>query len=258
MKNCTKCKKIKSYEFFHKDKNRKDGFHTHCKVCIKEYQANNKERLKEYSKEYEVNNKEKRKEYHKEYRLNNKEKIQNKAKEFYINNKEYYKEYATNNKERKKEYYKEYAIKNKERKKEYLKHYREKSKDKLKEYFKNYVKNKRKNDYLYKFNMNTRSLIKNTFKRGINNNWNKKTKTENILGCTIEEFRCYIEIKFTKKMTFENYGEWHLDHIIPISSAQTEEDIIRLNHYTNFQPLWAKDNLSKGNKIIHNTQLKLI
>ena len=49
-------------------------------------------------------------------------------------------------------------------------------------------------------------------------------------------------------MSWENQGKWHLDHIIPISSAKTEEDVIRLNHYTNFQPLWAEDNFKKGKK----------
>jgi hypothetical protein len=58
-------------------------------------------------------------------------------------------------------------------------------------------------------------------------------------------------------MTLENHGEWHLDHIIPLASATTEEEIIKLNHYTNFQPLWAEENLSKGDRIIEQ-QLKLI
>ena len=49
-------------------------------------------------------------------------------------------------------------------------------------------------------------------------------------------------------MTWENYGDWHLDHKIPISWATDESDIIRLNHYTNFQPMWAFDNQSKSNK----------
>ena len=59
-------------------------------------------------------------------------------------------------------------------------------------------------------------------------------------------------------MSWENRQEWHLDHIYPVSLAKSEEELIRLNHYTNFQPLWAKDNLQKGNKIIDNKQLKLI
>jgi hypothetical protein len=59
-------------------------------------------------------------------------------------------------------------------------------------------------------------------------------------------------------MTWENQGQWHLDHIYPISLAKNEQEVIKLNHYTNFQPLWAKDNLTKHNKIIPNTQIKLI
>ena len=51
-------------------------------------------------------------------------------------------------------------------------------------------------------------------------------------------------------MNWENYGLWHIDHIIPISYAKSEEEIYKLNHYSNFQPLWAKDNLSKGNRFI--------
>ena len=52
-------------------------------------------------------------------------------------------------------------------------------------------------------------------------------------------------------MTWENRSDWHIDHIIPIASAITEEDVIRLNHYTNLRPLWAKDNLAKGAKMEH-------
>ena len=90
--------------------------------------------------------------------------------------------------------------------------------------------------------------MKESFRRG-NNQYKKSAKSETILGCTILEFRNYIESKFTEGMSLNNHGEWHLDHIIPLASATTEEDIIRLNHYTNFQPLWAKDNLIKGCKI---------
>ncbi len=49
-------------------------------------------------------------------------------------------------------------------------------------------------------------------------------------------------------MTWENKTLWHLDHIVPVSVAKTEQEIIKLNHYTNFRPLWAKENLAKGKK----------
>ena len=51
-------------------------------------------------------------------------------------------------------------------------------------------------------------------------------------------------------MSWDNYGEWHIDHIIPLASATTEEGVLKLYHYSNLQPLWAKDNLSKGSKIL--------
>jgi hypothetical protein len=222
MKNCNKCNEVKSYEFFNKHPYCKDGYLTMCKSCASKIK-----------KEYDLKNKDK----HKEYRINNKERI----KEYRINNEEYFKEYRKN-----------YRINNKE----YFKKYYQDNKEKLQKNKNEYIKNKLQNDSLFRFGFNTRNLIKRSFKRN-NNKFIKTTKSEKILGCKIEEFRNYIEIKFDKKMTFENYGEWHLDHIIPISSATTEEEIIRLNHYTNFQPMWAKENISKGNKIIEK-QLTLL
>jgi hypothetical protein len=78
--------------------------------------------------------------------------------------------------------------------------------------------------------------------------YKKNSKTSNILGCSFEEFKSYIESQFNDNMSWKNYGEWHLDHKIPVSWAETEEQIYELNRYTNFQPLWSFDNLSKGNK----------
>jgi hypothetical protein len=82
-------------------------------------------------------------------------------------------------------------------------------------------------------------------------NFTKKSKkTSEILGCTFEDFKIYLESKFDENMNWENQGTyWHLDHIIPISSAQTEQEVYKLNHYTNFQPLYWLDNLKKSNKI---------
>lgn len=109
-------------------------------------------------------------------------------------------------------------------------------------------KQKRKENSLFNFSSNVRSLISHSFKRAQGNGLVKNLSTEEILGCSIETFREYIESLFQEGMSFENYGEWHLDHIKPISLAKTEEDVIVLCHYSNFQPLWAKENMSKGSK----------
>lgn len=69
------------------------------------------------------------------------------------------------------------------------------------------------------------------------------------IGCSIEELKAYIESKFSSGMTWENHGLWHIDHIIPLSSAKTQDEMYELCHYTNLQPLWAKDNIVKGNTL---------
>jgi hypothetical protein len=70
------------------------------------------------------------------------------------------------------------------------------------------------------------------------------------LGCDIHTLRTHLEIQFKDNMSWDNYGEWHVDHIIPLSSAKNEEELIKLCHYTNLQPLWAIDNLKKSDKIL--------
>lgn len=80
--------------------------------------------------------------------------------------------------------------------------------------------------------------------------YKKDTQFMQILSCSLEELRNHIESQFKPGMTWENhslYG-WHIDHIIPLSSAKTQEELYKLCHYSNLQPLWAYDNLSKGNK----------
>jgi hypothetical protein len=71
-----------------------------------------------------------------------------------------------------------------------------------------------------------------------------------IVGCTQEFLKEYIENKFVDGMTWENQGEWHIDHRIPLSSANSEDEIYKLCHYTNLQPLWGEDNRIKSNKIL--------
>lgn len=108
------------------------------------------------------------------------------------------------------------------------------------------IRKRLKEDALYKLKCNIRNLIRMSFK---NLGHNKKSKTFKILGCTSQEFYCHIESQFLDGMSWDNRRLWHIDHIIPISSAKTEEDIIKLNHYTNLRPLWAIDNIRKSNKL---------
>ena len=223
MKKCFTCKEQKSFELFSKDKNSKDNHKNQCKTCAKLYRDKNKE----YFKNYRIVNKDNKSELNKKYYILNKEFINERNKVWRENNKDKIKEYKKSDKKYNKKYNAEYH----------------------KEYIKEYFNKRLKEDSNFKFKHNVRNLISQSFKRN-NNFFNKNSKSEEILGCTLNEFRSYIESKFTEGMNFENYGKWHLDHIIPLASVITEEDIIKLNHYTNFQPLWAFDNLSKGSKIL--------
>lgn len=102
---------------------------------------------------------------------------------------------------------------------------------------------KRQLDRQYRAEHTLRSRVKAAF-RGL-----LKSKTcEKLLGCTYKYFTDYLALKFQRGMAWENYGlnGWHIDHIIPLSSAKSVEELEKLCHYTNLQPLWAKDNLSKG------------
>lgn len=78
----------------------------------------------------------------------------------------------------------------------------------------------------------------------------KKTRTYEILGCSYEFIREHISKQFKEGMSWDNHGEWHIDHIIPSCSGNTYDKIILLNHYTNFQPLWSFENFSKSGNIL--------
>ena len=80
----------------------------------------------------------------------------------------------------------------------------------------------------------------------------KSSKTSELLGCTVEDLRLFLEAEFTEGMTWENYGKWHIDHIRPCASFNLEnpEEQKKCFHWTNLQPLWAQDNIRKGAKIV--------
>ena len=74
----------------------------------------------------------------------------------------------------------------------------------------------------------------------------KNNKTFQIVGCSPTELKEHLEKQFINGMNWDNQGKWHIDHIIPLSSAKTEQDIYKLCYYTNLQPLWAEENMKKG------------
>jgi hypothetical protein len=114
-------------------------------------------------------------------------------------------------------------------------------------YHKKWFQNKIESNPLFKLSNNIKPLIWASFN---NKKEIKSKKTEEILGCTLKEFKHYIESKFEPWMNWDNKGKyngnfnsgWDLDHIIPISSAKNKDEIIKLNHYTNYQPLCSKIN----------------
>jgi hypothetical protein len=107
-------------------------------------------------------------------------------------------------------------------------------------------KERYRTDAKYRLKLQTRSLIYTALKK---NNISKKEGTEKMLGCSIEEFKAYLESLFQPGMSWDNMGRagWHIDHICPCSQAQNEEELIKLQHYTNLQPLFENDNLAKFN-----------
>ena len=255
MKVCSNCEIEKNLESFYPKVNQ-------CKNCIKEkqkqYRESNKKAFLEKAYKYRINNKEKIADYKKKYRKSNFKKLTKKNKEYREANKEVlaekYKKYRESNKEKLAEQKKIYYQENKEKIANYKKKYFKNNKEKINTYRLNYQQNRKKNDLLFRFKHNLTSLIRGSFKRC---NHRKNSKTADILGCSLEDFKIYIQSKLKKGMTLENHGKWHLDHIIPVSLAKTEQDMIRLNHYTNFQPLWAKDNLKKSDKIIEQQLILL-
>ncbi len=208
---------------------------------------------KDYNKEYREKNKEKIAENKKKWCEANKEKIKKRREEYKEINKEVISEKNKEYREKNKEKIKEYREKNKEKIKEYRKEYRKKNRDKINEY----ERNKRKVDELYWLKTKLRSTISDSLRY---KGYTKNTKTFEILGCTFEELKVYLESKFEPWMNWENRGlyngepnyGWDIDHIIPLSIGNTMDEIIKLNHYTNLSPLCSFINRDvKKDNIIH-------
>jgi hypothetical protein len=216
-KKCNICNTTKSIDDFYKNQ-------TRCKSCTKQYSIDNKLRIKEYKRLYREKNREILNSNDRKYYLENKEILNSKNNKYYLENsdkvKKIQKEYRDNNKDI-------LSIKNLEYSKKYY--------------------NKKKSDILFRLKGNCRSMIGNAIRFS---GYVKNSKTEEILGCSFEEFKIYLESKFEDWMNWNNYGYfngelnygWDIDHINPLNSAQIEEEIVRLNHYTNLQPLCSYTN----------------
>jgi hypothetical protein len=213
-KKCRVCNKIKNIDDFHKKKNTSDGYRNECKECVKDIQKKYKEApgFKEKQKEYDKNRYEK-----------NKIKILEHKKEYYLDNME---EILS-----------------------YKKVYREENKEKIKTWRKNnldkYSKGQAKYRKKYPHIIAWRSILYSTLARL---GTSKQGHTVDMLGYSALELKEHIEKQFEPGMNWSNHGDWHIDHIRPVTNFIDTEDVKIVCALENLQPLWKFDNLSKSNK----------
>lgn len=221
-------------EFTFDKGNTKDGRRSQCKVCcnakIKKYIQENPDKKKISDKKNYIEKREQKLAQKKEYYLRKKEEILAKRKEYHLTNREIINQ----------------------RSREYRENHLDEVKSKVRDYHRKHAKRlsaqkaeRIKSDPLNLFKERVRLTVKNGFMRL---RQNKSIRTNQIIGADWETVRDHIVSQFKDGMTWEAFvaGEIHIDHIKPLASATCEEDIISLNHYTNLQPLWCLDNLSKG------------
>jgi ATP-dependent Lon protease len=155
-------------------------------------------------------------------------------------------------KKRKSENHKKWSEQNKEHLKQYIKEYRKNNVDKIRQIKRDYERYRKASDPAYKLISNFRTAIYQVLKE---NNVEKNKHYFDILKYTPEELISHLEKQFTDSMTWENYGEWHVDHRMPISSFNFEsvddDSFIKCWSLENLQPMWGKENITKGDKIIY-------
>ena len=257
LKRCSNCKCTQLLET-HFIKNRKGEYMKTCNRCRESCKKNRYKHVA-YKKQYAINNKEKIAEYKKQHYQENKEKIAERVKE-----------YRDNNKEKIAESVKKYYENNKEKITEINKKYYEDNKEKIIkraiEYQRQYYKDKRHHceheteKYTCKIcnpKGHLKMLVTSRVREALQSKKNKSSLE--YLGCDIETFRTHLEKSFKEGMTWENQGEWHIDHIIPVLYQQdgiepSIEEVGRRLHYTNCQAMWADENISKGNRYIGDYQ----
>jgi hypothetical protein len=212
-KKCRICENIKELDEFHKKKGSPDGHRNECKECVKGI-------LKKYKDAPGF--KEKQKEYDKNRYSEIRDDILENKKTYYKNNKKAILSYKKN-----------YRVENKEQ----IKEWRENNKDKNSEGQAKYRER-------YPHIVAWRSVLHSTLKRL---NTPKQGHTIDMLGYSALELKEHIEKQFLPGMTWENHGDWHIDHKKPVTLFESTEDIKVVCALDNLQPLWAFDNLTKSN-----------
>ena len=139
---------------------------------------------------------------------------------------------------------------NKEHRKEYLKEYREKNIDNIRKTKRDYERNRKARDPLYKLISNFRTAIYQVLKES---NVEKNKHYFDILQYTPEQLISHLENKFIDKMSWDNYGDWHVDHKLPITHYNIQEmgdsEFMKCWSLDNLQPMWGVDNIKKSNKL---------
>lgn len=198
-------------------------------------QEERKAKKRESDRKYREANKEKIKASHKAWRDKNREKLNEQQRERYKENPQAFKE-------RKDRYVESHLEQVKESRTRYKKENRQKCTD--------YQRLKRQSDPVYRFRSSFTHLM-SLYRR--KKGYTGSKGTWEMVGCDFDTFLLYIQNQFEDGMTLENYGHgkgcWNIDHIVPISTAKTDEDIERLNHFTNLRPMWSIDNCKKSRKM---------
>ena len=278
-KKCTTCEVLKNLDDFHSNKYHSDGKKSSCKLCENQkkrkfYEKNKKNNINtlEFINLFQKNHGFKRcikcevlkslDDFGNDKRLKSGKQARcydckkEDAKKYY--NKEGSKElrikYQEENKEKLLKKNKDYRQNNKIKiaKKQSL--YKQTHKEKLNEYSRNYVSKKKKENILFNLETRIRSNIFSSLRR---RQYTKKTKTYNILKCEFDFFINWLNGVASNSYTY-GIGNLELDHVVPISLAQTEDEILLLCHYSNYQLLSADENLTKGNRYVNPTNLKRV
>jgi len=182
-----------------------------------------------------------------------KDSIRSKAKKFYEENRDkildQQKEYVSKNKESCYAANKRWRQKNSQIVKQYERDYFEANKEKINKRSKLYIEKRKATDPLFAFKSRLRASVRGAFKRIAQN---KPANTETLLGVKWEEAKAHFEKLFKPGMTWQNIGEWEIDHIRPVMTFRLDE-LHLINHISNLQPLWRAEHRAKSNQ-----DLKLI